>query len=84
MFRPKSGVKQALKILKNYEGKPYDFLFEDSPNAIYCFELCKLAYPKLDIKPVEVKKLFGLMKKKVYVAQSFVESKDCKLVYCKN
>lgn len=31
-----------------------------------------------------VKKFFGLVKKDVYVAQSIVQAKDFKLVYCVN
>ena len=68
LFRPDSGAKTAVKIAKKCLGTPYDFLFESGNGSLYCFELCRIAYPKLDILPVEVKKFFGLMKKQVYVA----------------
>ena len=68
VFRPKSGAKTAIKIAKKYIGVPYDFLFKSGNGSLYCFELCHIAYPKLDILPVKVKKFFGLMKKQVYVA----------------
>ena len=48
---------------------------------MYCFELCAEAYPNLDVKRIEVKKFFGLLKKHVYLADSFRKSKDFKIVF---
>lgn len=85
IFRPvKGGAKNAVRNAKKYAGKKYDFIFRENNNSVYCFELCKLAYPKSDIKTMTVKKFFGLVKKDVYVAQSIVQAKDFKLVYCVN
>ena len=84
VFRPKRGAKTAVKIARSCIGKEYDFDFESGNGSLYCFELCKKAYPKLDIKPVLIKRFFGLVKKTVYVAQSIIDSPDCDLVYCAN
>lgn len=86
VFRPKnkrkleSLAKQAIEISKRLLGKNYDFFFSDGDSAIYCFELVSLAYPTLDIKRVEVKKLFGLIRKHVYIAESLFRSKDLRCV----
>lgn len=86
VFRPKnrrklnSLTKQAIEIAKRQLGKKYDFFFEHGDSSLYCFELVSLAYPTLDIKRVEVKKLFGLIKKHVYLAESLFKSKDLRCV----
>lgn len=86
IFRPKnkrkldSLTKQAMEIAKRQLGKHYDFFFDHGDSAIYCFELVSLAYPTLDIKRVEVKKLFGLIRKHVYIAESLFKSKDLRCV----
>lgn len=82
IFRPKKGQKKAIKTAKHYEetDTPYDFLFTYGSNAIYCFELCALCYPSLDVKRIDIKK-FGFIKKTVYLAKSFFDSKDMECVY---
>lgn len=87
IFRPKkhqtAAIRQAKKFLK--DNVPYDFSFENSASTLYCFELAALCYSKLDIPTFNVRKLFGLISKKdVYLAQSFLNSKDLELMFCFN
>lgn len=87
VFRPKRGQKTAIKIAKKFlkDCIPYDFSFSNGSSALYCFELAALSYPKLDIPKYSYSKLFGILRKKdVYLAKSFVESPDMKLVWCYN
>lgn len=87
IFRPKKYQKQALSIAKSFlkDKIPYDFGFQHGSSSLYCFELAALSYPKLDIPKLSFKKLFGLISKKdVYLAKSFIESKDMVPVYCCN
>jgi len=85
IFRPrKGGTKKAIANVKKCIGKKYDFIFQENNNNVYCFELCKIAYPNSDIKTMTIKRFFGLFRKKVYVAQSIIEAKDFRLIYCIN
>lgn len=87
IFRPAKGQKAALKKARSMlkEQIPYDFGFRRGVDAVYCFELCAECYSKISVPTYEVKKLFGLIKKSdVYIAQSFVECEDFKLIYCCN
>lgn len=84
IFRPKRYQKRAIsrakKFLKNKT--PYDFGFNNSVSSLYCFELCGLCYDKLDIPTLTIKKFFGLIKKEnVFLAESFVKSKDLTCIY---
>ena len=78
ILRPRRGQKKAISIAIDYldSHTPYDFNFEFGESAVQCFELCRLCYPKLDIQPKQVSKMFGLIKKNVYLAQSLFESDD--------
>lgn len=86
IFRPRDRRKlnslanQAIEIAKRQLGKKYDFFFEHGDSSLYCFELVSIAYPTLDIKRVEVRKLFGLIRKHVYIAESLFRSKDLRCV----
>lgn len=60
---------------------PYDFAFSHGASALYCFELCAECYPKLNVKKQVVKKFFGLMKKRVYLADSFRKNENFKIVF---
>jgi len=81
IFRPKKGVRSAIRNARKHLGTGYDFLFSYGSNSIYCFELCALCYPMLDVKTVRLSKFLGLVKKNVYLAKSFFDSKDMKCVY---
>lgn len=80
IFRPRRYTKQAIIYAKKYLGYGYDFCFENGNSRLYCFELCALCYPKLDIKLQSIKK-FGFLKKHVYLAKSFFDSKDLRCVF---
>lgn len=87
IFRPKKGKTAAVKTAKKFlkENVPYDFSFTYGSSSLYCFELAALCYPKLDIPKFSIRKIFGLLRRNdVYLAKSFVESPDLKLVYCSN
>lgn len=87
IFRPKKYQKQAISIAKKFlkDKVPYDFGFQYGASSLYCFELAALSYPKLDIPKLSFKKFFGLISKEdVYLAKSFVDSPDLKLVFCSN
>jgi cell wall-associated NlpC family hydrolase len=86
IYHPKAGSTAAIKRAKALvkAGTPYDFGFKLGASAIYCFELIPTCYPKLDIRPMEIQALHGLIKKEAYVAQSFVESPDLELIYESN
>ena len=84
ILRPRAGVRNAIAKAKKFakDKVPYDFAYKRNSSALYCFELCAECYPKLDIKPRDVKKLFGLLRKKnVYLAESFTSSPDFKMVF---
>lgn len=87
IFRPKKYKRQAIAAAKKFlrEKVPYDFNFTYGSSALYCFELAALSYAKLDIPTFSFKKFFGLVKKEdVYLAKSFIDSKDVELIYCCN
>ena len=83
IIRPKSGQDEAIKLAHKFveENIPYDFYFKNNCSALYCFELCARCYPDLDIKRIEFKKFFGLLKRKAYLADSLRESPDMKIIF---
>ena len=83
ILRPAKCIKKALAIAKQFleDNVPYDFNFNESASAVYCFELCALCYPTLDIKTMSFTKMFGLMKRNAYLADSFRKSKDFEIVF---
>lgn len=83
ILRPKKGVKKAVMTAIECADRnvPYDFFFENGCSALYCFELCRKCYPGLDIRTKTVKKLLGLVRKDVYLAESFFDSPDFECVF---
>lgn len=83
ILRPSKGKRaaicQAKKFLK--DNVPYDFFFTRSTSALYCFELCAECYPKLGVKRIEMRKMLGLLKKKVYLADSFRKNANFNIVF---
>lgn len=73
ILRPAKGQKAAIKQAKQFlkDNIPYDFSFSHGKNALYCFELCAEAYSSLGVKKIKVSKLFGLLKKDAFLADSF-------------
>lgn len=87
IFRPRKYQTVAIRAAKKFlkDNVPYDFSFKHGASSLYCFELAALCYKKLSIPTFNVKKMFGLISKKdVYLAQSFLNSKDLDLIFCFN
>lgn len=78
IFRPakyqKAAISKAKQFLKN--NVKYDFSFRKGSSALYCFELCAECYDKLSLQKIKVSKFLGLVKRHVYLAESFRQSKD--------
>lgn len=70
IYRPKKYKREAIAKAKKLlaEDTPYDFNFRLGNSAVYCFELCAECYKKLNIKTFVVKKLFGILRRKAYLA----------------
>ena len=84
ILRPKDRTVDAIAKARKFleEDTPYDFAYKRGSSALYCFELCAECYPDLQIKTHDVKQMFGLLRKKnVYLAKSFTDSPDFKLVF---
>ena len=83
ILRPSKNKKKAILIAKKFveENIPYDFNFKEGASNVYCFELCALCYPTLDIHKIKFKKLFGLLKRNAYLADSFRDSKDFEIIF---
>lgn len=83
IIRPKSGQEKAIELAHKFveDNIPYDFYFKNNCSALYCFELCARCYPDLDIKRIEFKKFFGLLKRRAYLADSLRKSPDMEIVF---
>ena len=83
IIRPAKGQEEALKRAQKYadDNVPYDFYFKNSESALYCFELCYCCYKELDIQKIKFNKLFGLIKRNAYLADSFRKSSDMKIIF---
>ena len=83
VLRPKSGIKAAVKFVKDHIGDGYDFKFNSSDSSeFYYFELAAKAYKNLEITPHTVE-IFGFKLEfltKKYIAESFIDSPDFKLI----
>lgn len=60
---------------------PYDFYFNSGTSALYCFELVAECYPKLNVHKIDFKKMFGLLKRRTYLADSFRENSNFTTVF---
>ena len=82
IIRPAAGQNEAIAQAKKFleDNIPYDFYFKSGASALYCFELCALCYPHLDIKKIKFKKLFGILKRNAYLADSFRKSPDMRIM----
>lgn len=84
VLRPIEGQIQA--IISAYEkiGQPYDFNYKTDDNRIYCFELIDRCYPQAKMKTHVVKKFWGIVKRKCFLAKSIYQNPFFKKVYEKN
>lgn len=82
ILRPTSGQTHAMSVARKYlaDCVTYDFNYQPTDEAIYCFELCAKCYPNLDIKMFDVKYIFGLLRRTAYLGKSFIESPDFTIV----
>ena len=82
VLRPRRGVDAALKRLRKWTGRPYDFDFRGGDEAFYCHELAAAAYRELAISLVVPYLGFirfcGVEPK--YLAESFIGSPDFRTV----
>ena len=85
VLRPSKGTTKAVSTAKRFlkDGIPYDFNFASGAQSLYCFELVACCYPGLSLVKKTATALFGLMRKrdKVFLSDSFLESKDFSLVF---
>lgn len=84
ILRPKdkSLVGKAVERAKSLIGTPYDFDFNTGDTEeVYCFELIERCYPELKFEKYEVKKLFGLLKRNVFLAKSFLLNPGLEIVF---
>ena len=83
IVRPKSGQEQAIKRALDFveSDVPYDFGFKRGASALYCFELCAECYKELGVKPIKKSALWGLIKKRVFLAESFQNSESFERVF---
>ena len=83
ILRPKSHQAEAISAAKKLvaDNVPYDFGFKRGASALYCFELCAECYNAFNVQLETVKALFGLLKKKVYTAESLLKCESFTRVF---
>ena len=83
ILRPSKDQQKAIEIAKKFakDNVPYDFNFKVGSSAVYCFELCALCYPDIEIKKFKFSKMLGLLKRTAYLADSFRENTAFKTVF---
>ena len=84
IIRPKNrgAVPVAIDRAHMYLGTKYDFSFSAGDDALYCHELTAACFKDLKIEK-HIPTLFGGLikgKEPVYLAQSFMESEDFKVI----
>ena len=83
VLRPKKGSRLAIKKVKQWLGKPFDFDFVSGNDKFYCHELLANAYQQFNLQkyyPV----LFGVeinFVQKKYQFDSFLNNKNFKKIY---
>lgn len=74
---------KAIELANKYLGSPYDFSFEPGDNALYCFQLAAMCYPKVKFLRFPLS-LFGIQLPKIvgqcYLDKSFIQSDDCEVI----
>ena len=70
VLKPEAGQVMATATAIGKMGLPYDFDYKTDRGKLYCFELISTCYPQANIKTYTVKKFFGLIKRKCYIAKS--------------
>ena len=60
----------AVEKAESMIGVPYDFNYESDVGKLYCFELIANCHPDAHMEEYDVSKIFGLIKRKCYLAKS--------------
>ena len=83
ILRPAKDTYNAIELAKKFlaDSIPYDFNFNEGASAVYCFELCALCYPSINIQKIHFKKLFGILKRDAYLADSFRMNESFKTMF---
>jgi len=84
ILRPKdkSLAKDAVDKANGFIGTPYDFGFDTGDSEeVYCFELVSRCYDKIKFERYNIKKIFGLVKRNVYLAKSFLLNDNLEIVF---
>ena len=70
LLRPKDGADDAVGRAYILLGIPYDFNYETDDEKLYCFELINKCYPQANMRVYLVEKLFGLIRRRCFLAKS--------------
>lgn len=83
ILRPTKYKQQAIKTAKQFakDNVPYDFWYDTGDSALYCYELVAECYKKLNIQKIKFKKLFGILNRDAYLADSFRTNKNFETVF---
>ena len=84
VLRPICGQDEAITIAKSKIDVPYDFDFKSDIGKLYCFELIANCYPQANIQTYTLKKLFGIIKRKCYIAKSIYLNPYFDIVFERN
>ena len=74
VLRPAADQQVAISIAKSKLGVPYDFDYKRDVDKLYCFELIANCYPNAHMVAHEIKRFFGLLRRKCYLAKSIYEN----------
>ena len=74
----------AVEKAESMIGVPYDFNYESDVGRLYCFELIAICHPDAHMETFDVKKIFGLIKRKCYLAKSIYGNGFFSIIYERN
>ena len=84
VLKPEAGQVMATATAIGKMGLPYDFDYKTDRGKLYCFELISTCYPQANIKTYTVRKFFGLIKRKCYIAKSIYDNPYFRELFEKN
>ena len=84
VLRPTCGHENAVDEALRRVGTPYDFDYQTDEEKLYCFELVAKCYPEAELQLFEVKKFFGLVKRRCYIAKSIYGNPSFMKVFERN
>ena len=74
----------AVEKAESMIGVPYDFNYESDVGRLYSFELIAICHPDAHMETFDVKKIFGLIKRKCYLAKSIYGNVFFRIIYERN